>query len=51
MERIEKYCTPVTNINMLNMKAGEDEKNRWNGISEIVIHFYTEAIKFAKTST
>ena len=26
MERIEKRCTPVTNIDMLNMKANEDGK-------------------------
>ena len=51
MDKIDDYCTPVTKINMLNMKACEDEKNRWNGISRIVIDFYTDAIKFAKTST
>ena len=51
MERIEKNCTPVTRFDMLNMKANEDEKDRWSRISVIVIMFYEEAIKFAKTST
>ena len=50
MERIEKNCTPVTNVEMLNMKANEDEKERWNQISVIVIDFYKDAIKFAKTN-
>ncbi len=50
MERIEKNCTPVTNVEMLNMRANEDEKERWNQISVIVIDFYKDAIKFAKTN-
>tara|TARA_B100001121_G_scaffold265053_1_gene246852 strand:- start:7673 stop:8068 length:396 start_codon:yes stop_codon:yes gene_type:complete len=51
MEYMEKNCTPVTRFDMLNMKANEDEKKRWDIIANIVIHFYRDAIKFAKTST
>ena len=51
MERIEKNCTPVTSFDMLNMKANEDEKKRWNIIANLVTSFYCDAIRFAKTST
>lgn len=51
MERIEKICTPVTNIDMLNMKANEDEKKRWNIIANLVTSFYRDAITFATKST
>ena len=51
MEIIKQRCTPVTRFDMLNMKANEDEKKRWNIISNIVVSFYSEAITLAKTST
>lgn len=48
---VDNIGPPVTAAQMRDLKALEDEKNRWKVINNIISSVYRDAIQFAKINT
>tara|TARA_Y100000590_G_scaffold470585_1_gene666601 strand:- start:2960 stop:3355 length:396 start_codon:yes stop_codon:yes gene_type:complete len=50
MDIIQKKCTPISKVELQEMKKKVEEEERWIIISNIVVFLYEDVIKFSKTT-